>query len=110
MPDDKESAFDFEAFAERHGLAGRNRTTQLAELLGISPPQMRRILRGGTRPTQTMMIAAKALDRVVELETKLREARRAQLRAGLDALRGSANTNMTTDEIMDETRDRGPEN
>lgn len=109
MTKNKESEFDFQAFADRHGLAGRDRTAQLAKLLGISAPQMRRILRGGSPPSETMLIAAKALDRIVALETNLRKARRAQLKAGLDMLRGSAQTDMTTDEIMDETRDREPE-
>ena len=52
------------------------------------------------------MIAAQALDRIVELENAEREHKRRDFETATKLLRGSAKTDMTTDEILDETRDR----
>lgn len=98
--------FDFHAFAERRGFSERERATLLAELLGLSPGQMRRILGGQGKPSKTLVIAAQALDRLVELENAERERKRHDFEEATRLLRGSAGTDMTTDAILDETRER----
>lgn len=98
--------FDINAFAARRGIKERGRPAALAELFGMSEIQMRRVVSGATKPSGVLIVAAKALERIVELEDEANRLRQAQVRAGIAELSGGADTDMTTDDIMDETRDR----
>lgn len=104
--DDLLATYDFAALAERKGWSERERASKLAEMFGLSAIQMRRILNGAVPPSTTLIVAARALDRVVELEMAEQERARADLDDALKALEENVPTGETTDEVLDDTRQR----
>lgn len=95
--------FDFEAWATRH-VGSKNRAALAGELVGVSEVYMRRLLKGGATPSETIMLAAQRLDRIAELEAELRREKATRLRAATAAFRGSADGDVLAEEVMSDRR------
>ena len=98
--------FDLSAWADARGIPDdRRRPAILANLLGVTPDYVRKVIAGSRGPSKTVVLLAWTLDRLSKLEADVARDRSERAAAALAHLAAQKDQlAMTTDELMAMTR------
>lgn len=101
--------FDLAKWAGTRGIpANRQRPGILAELLGVTPDYIRKVIAGSRGPSKTVVLLALMLDRLRKLEADIARDQRERANAAIDHLGAQKNQlAMTREKLMSVTRDDG---